>query len=100
MIEHWIEIKLNMAYRSSLSFVALDEYIRVHTHLVKDGLVGAEEAPLDVSVPEADVEDLAVGLGIGVVAVGAAVAGEAQIGRDLEQVLGQDQAGSKGTDRG
>jgi hypothetical protein len=43
-------------------------------NLVKTGLVWAEEAPLDVSVPEADVEHLAVGRHVGVVAVRLAVA--------------------------
>ena len=55
-------------------------------------MVGTEEAPLDVSVPETDVEHLAVGLWVGVVAVGATVAGEAQVGGDLNQVLGEDEA--------
>ena len=40
-------------------------------------------------------EHLAVGLWVGVVAVGAALAREAQVGRDLDQVLGQRGGGQE-----
>ena len=52
-------------------------------------MVGTEEAPLDVSVSQTDVEDLTVGLGVGVVAIGAAVTREVQVSGDLDQVQGQ-----------
>ena len=51
--------------------------------LVEEGAVGAEEAVLDeVGVAEvgADVEGLALGLGVGVVALDVAVAGEGGVG--------------------
>ncbi len=52
-------------------------------------MVGTEEAPLDVVLPEADVEDLAVGLRVGVVAVGAAAAVEGQVVRHRGQEGGE-----------
>ena len=59
-------------------------------YLVENGLVWTEEGPLDVAVAEADVKDLAVGLWVSIVAVGAAVAREVEVFGDLQEVLGVD----------
>ncbi len=60
------------------------------TYLVEDGLVGAKEAPPDVALAQANVEHLAVRLGIGVVPVGFAVAGKTGLG-DLGKILSQNE---------
>ena len=59
-------------------------------YLVKDGLIWTEEAPLDISVPCANVKDLAVGGWVGVVAISSADATETQVLGNFCQILGHN----------
>ena len=56
-------------------------------YLVKTCLIWTEEAPLDIAIAEANVEDLAVGGHVGVVPVCSTLAIEGQIGRNLRKIL-------------
>ena len=57
---------------------------------MKTSLIWTEETPLDISIPEANVEDLAVGGHVGVVAVGSTLAIEAQVAGNFGKVLTSD----------
>ena len=67
------------------------------SYLMKTCLIWTEEAPLYITLAEADVEDLAVGRHVGVVPVCSTLAIEAQIARNLGKILtgnGSQQNGS------